>query len=184
MVIIGIIHSEKTILDQALELLDRSIGPTRLLPEQWPFDWSDYYVAEMGRGLVRRFVVCQRLFNRDALVELKLITNRIEDRLADAGGNRRINLDPGLLSLENFVLASTKGQPQRVYLRRGIWAESTLWFIRGDFVPHRRTYPDYRDEGVQDLLKLLRLGYKERLDESESGVAADELDRLLKEDFN
>ena len=165
MVIIGIIHTGKDILQRTVKLLESTLGPVELLPQSWPFDWSDYYESEMGSSLVRCFLVCERLIERDALVELKLLTNRIERMLASSSGNRRINLDPGLLGLENFVLASTKRQPQRVYLRKGIWAESTLWFINGGFVPHERTYPDYRDEGVRAVLKPLREAYKVRLRE-------------------
>ncbi len=186
MVVMGIIHGGKSFLKQALDLLGDVIGPLELLDESWPFDWSDYYNSEMGTELFRCFAVCERLFERDALAELKLLTNRVEGRLATSGGNRRVNLDPGLLGLENFVLASTKRQPQRVYLKRGIWAESTLWYINGGFVPHERTYPDYRDERVRAVLDRLRDRYKNllRKDVAQVATTAMELERLLREEFN
>ena len=38
------------------------------------------------------------------------------------------NLDPGMLSLHNLVLASTKGFAHRIYMREGIYAELALLF--------------------------------------------------------
>jgi hypothetical protein len=74
-----------------------------------------------------------------------------------------LNLDPGVLSLGKFVLATTKDQAHRVYLGDGIFAEVTLRFEAGAFRPWPWTYADYREPAVCDFLKEARVYYRERL---------------------
>jgi hypothetical protein len=100
---------------------------------------------------------------RQWLVELKLLCNRIEKELAAEDGSRRINLDPGLLSMENFVLATTKNRGHRIFLRDGIFAEVTLMYVRGKFEPLPWTFPDYRSEELRGVLEGLRDEYVNRI---------------------
>jgi len=60
-------------------------------------------------------------------------------------GRRTVNLDPGYLSAENLVLATTKGYSHRPYLRDGIYAELVYIYRGGTFAPVEWTYRDYRD---------------------------------------
>ena len=55
-------------------------------------------------------------------------------------------LHPGVLALGKFLLATTKDQAHRVYLRDGIFAEVTLRFQDGAFRPWPWTYADYREQ--------------------------------------
>ena len=66
-----------------------------------------------------------------------------------AGGElrRTVNIDPGLLSEESLVLATTKASGHRVAIATGLWAEVTLRFERGEYRPLPWTYPDYRKAG-------------------------------------
>jgi hypothetical protein len=73
-----------------------------------------------------------------------------------AAGLRPVNLDPGLLSLARFVLASTKPSAHRVPLASGIYAEIELLFERGSFRPVEWTYPDYRTREYLDILGHIR----------------------------
>ena len=52
-------------------------------------------------------------------------------------GGRRVNLDPGLLSLANLILATTKNRSHRIPLFDGIYAELTLLYAKKQF--HRIT---------------------------------------------
>ena len=76
---------------------------------------------------------------------IKRETNDIEDRFREQG-LRKVNLDPGLLSLPRFVLATTKDNAHRIPLEGGIYAEITLLFGKGTFRPLPWTYPDFRSE--------------------------------------
>ncbi len=48
---------------------------------------------------------------------------------------RPVNIDPGYLNLGKFLLATTKDQAHRVYLRDGVYAEVTLRYQAGAFEP-------------------------------------------------
>jgi hypothetical protein len=99
MIVIGVIHSDPSVLDSAVEKLTPVVGPLRRAGESFPFRWTDYYQEEMGADLTRCFLAGQRLVDRRWIVELKRLTNRIEQELVREDGSRRINLDPGLMSL-------------------------------------------------------------------------------------
>jgi hypothetical protein len=131
----------------AEEALTAAFGPVTGERLVVPFDGSGYYDAEMGRGLTRVFLVFRDVVLQEELAAIKRLTVSIERRLADCAGDavrRRVNLDPGLLSLSTLVLASTKGFAHRVYLGQGIHAEVTLLFRGNAFAPVPWTYPDYR----------------------------------------
>jgi hypothetical protein len=159
MIVVGVIHSDPSALDSAIGQLEAVLGPIRRVGESFPFRWTDYYEDEMGAGLTRCFLAAERLVGRQWIVELKLLTNRIERELAEEDGSRRINLDPGLMSLENFVLATTKNRGHRIYLRDGIFAEVTLMYVQGRFEALPWTFPDYCSEEVQGVLLGVREEY-------------------------
>jgi hypothetical protein len=145
-----------------------------LLVEQWgaidyrstpfPFTFTDYYDAEMGGGIERSFVSFSRLVDPSRLARIKLQTNAIEDRFR-GNGRRTVNLDPGLMALSRFSLATTKESAHRIPLEAGIYAEITLLFRRKSFQPLDWTYPDYRSERYIQLLGEIRRIYKAQLDE-------------------
>jgi hypothetical protein len=166
LIVIGVIHSDESAVDSAIEKLCKVLGPVRRVGESFPFRWTDYYEEEMGAGLTRCFLAAERLVERRWLVELKLLANRVEQELAKEDGSRRINLDPGLMSLENFVLATTKNRGHRIYLRDGIFAEVTLMYVQGKFEPLPWTFPDYRSAEVQGVLQGVRHEYYHLLRDS------------------
>src|SRR5207245_7342599 len=97
----------------------------------------------------------ERMPPADALPEIKNRTIALEHAVAGSSRfaePRPLNLDPGLLQLGKFLLASTKDQAQRIYLADGIFAEVTLRFQFGAFEPWPWTYADYREPLVLDFL--------------------------------
>ena len=120
----------------------------------------------MGRELRKQFFAFQRLVVPESLATAKLQTNQLEAELAGGSGYtepRPLNLDPGLLTLGKFMLATTKDQAHRIYLRDGIYAEVTLRYEAGQFQPWPWTYADYRESDVRAALEDFRSYYKERL---------------------
>jgi hypothetical protein len=99
----------------------------------------------------------------ESLPDIKLRTNEIETSLL-GDGKRRVNIDPGLLSQERFVLATGKNFTHRVYLRAGIHADLTLVYQKGAYSPLPWTYPDYREPEFLHYLKVLRKKLKFQLD--------------------
>ena len=77
------------------------------------------------------------------------------------GGSRRVNLDPGLITLERLVLASGKNFTHRVYLGQGIWADLTMIYNKKTgWVVLPWTFPDYATEDMKRRLTELRALYK------------------------
>src|SRR5438105_2673525 len=120
----------------AEEQLQLAYGPIQLRGLDYEFHHTRYYEPEMGTGLRKRLVVFERMPEPDCLPDVKMHTIRLEEELAGTlrfPENRPLNLDPGLLQLGKFLLASTKDQAHRIYLRDGIFAEITLRFHDGHF---------------------------------------------------
>jgi hypothetical protein len=151
------------------ERLERTFGPVGLASNAFAFDQTSYYEATMGPDLKKQFFALRDLVAPDSLPAIKLHTNTLERELADRpvyAEARPLNLDPGHLSLGKFLLATTKDQAHRVYLRDGIFAEVTLRYQDGAYEPWPWTYADYRQECVRAFLQKAREYYRERLRET------------------
>ncbi len=147
--IVGMLARKPEWFDAAERLLEDAFGPIDLRSDPVPFDFTDYYTPEMGPRLLRKFVTHAELVPPDQLAPIKVRTNAMEERLAAELGaevKRPVNLDPGLLDGSKLVLASTKNHAHRIYLAQGIYAEITLTYRGGAFIPTPWTYPDYRTE--------------------------------------
>ncbi|MFO7717865.1 MAG: DUF4416 family protein [Thermodesulfobacteriota bacterium] len=142
--------------------LAETFGPVHDFGERLLFTHTDYYNAELGTPLYRRLLYAETLYPQDRLAEAKLQTNAIEDSWRDTQGRRRINLDPGLLSLERLVLATGKGFTHRIYLQEGIWADLTLIYQKGAWRSFSWTFADYAEPTLQAWLTRLREYYKQR----------------------
>lgn len=160
--VVAVLSTRPDRLCEARGALEARFGPVVLASDPVPWDFTAYYDREMGPGIVRLFWAFGRLVDPAELPSIKLATNGIEDAFRE-DGSRKLNLDPGLLSLSRFVLATTKDGAHRIPLGEGIYAEVTLVFERGEFRPLPWTYPDYRSDGCRAVLKTIRDGYRDRL---------------------
>jgi hypothetical protein len=159
-------------LEWARSRLEGLFGPVALAGEPYAFCQTTYYEPTMGPGLRKQLLAFERPVSPDCLPEVKLRTNALEAELAAAGTfpePRPLNLDPGLLTLGKFLLATTKDQSHRVYLGRGIFAEVTLRYRDGAFEPWPWTYADYREPHVLAFLAQARELYRGRLAEDPAG---------------
>lgn len=142
---VGTLYSDESYFARAKETLTESFGDILIETPKFNWDYSDYYIDELGWPIKKSFLFFKELINPEALTDIKLKTNSIEETLS-SGGKRKINLDPGYLTLSKVVLASTKDYSHRIYLGEGIYAEVTLIYMNGRFQPHLFTYRDYKDE--------------------------------------
>jgi hypothetical protein len=152
-----------------LERLEQAFGPVGLISAPFAFDQTSYYEATMGPDLKKQFFAFHDLVASDSLPAVKLRTNALEREIAERQSYaeaRPLNLDPGHLSLGKFLLATTKDQAHRVYLRDGIFADVTLRYEAGTFEPWPWTYADYRQECVRAFLREAREYYRQRLREA------------------
>ncbi|MBN1435252.1 DUF4416 family protein [Candidatus Fermentibacterales bacterium] len=129
----------------AREMLEELYGEIALESVPFGFDLSDYYRAEMGEGLVRRWLCFARPMDPSLIVEFKLAVRAIEGRLCTGEGSRKVNLDPGYLDLGKLVLASGKYAPDKVYLGEGVWAHTCLRYADGRLSAPDHSFPDFRD---------------------------------------
>jgi hypothetical protein len=160
--VIGVLTGEASLEPALVAALEKHCGPLDFTSPKIAFSFTSYYEKEMGSPLLRWFVSAERLISPDALADIKLMTNALEAEFA-AGGRRRINLDPGILSSSRFALASTKNSSHRIPLARGIYAEIELVFEYGVFRPVEWTYPDYRSPEYLAILKSIRDVYRAQL---------------------
>jgi hypothetical protein len=155
--------------------LEENYGPVGLASPVLPFNQTRYYEPSMGTDLRKQFFAFASLVDPGELAGIKLHTNELERQIAVTGSYeevRPLNLDPGLLSLGKFMLATTKDQAHRIYLREGIFAEVTLRFEHGAFEPWPWTYADYREPALHKYLLEARGYYKQRLQECQNSGSA------------
>jgi hypothetical protein len=153
-------------LDWAHEQLQRAFGPLACVSPRYPFNHTKYYDATMGADQLKQLLAFDQMVGQDQLAGIKRQTIQMERKLAQQGTfseQRPLNLDPGLLTLGKFLLATTKDQAHRIYLRDGIYAEVTLRFQDGRYEPWPWTYADYREPEVAEALKEFRNYYRQLL---------------------
>lgn len=158
----GLIFREQKALHDALKMLEDKISMVQEKSLPASFSHTDYYEEEMGKDLLRVFILFREPFPRELLPRIKLRTNEIE--LAFSEGHRRsVNIDPGYISLENVILATTKGYTHRVYIGSGIYADLTLMYSNGTYRPLEWTYPDYSEAKTISIFNEWRKNYKQVL---------------------
>ncbi len=123
----------------------------------------------MGPALPKRFWVFENLIDPARLATIKRATNdweaEIGARLQAEGrsdGPRPLNLDPGYIDLGKLILASTKDHAHRIYLRDGIFAETTLMYTQKSWRALPWSYSDYQDAKNQTFFTECREYLRER----------------------
>jgi len=153
--LVSAIYREEGRFEEVLSNLETRLGPVERTSGPFPFDRTDYYEREMGGPLYRRFVVMERLVPRDQLAAAKIEAEELERKFS-VNGMRTVNLDPGILTEESFLLATGKNYSHRVYLRDGVFADLTLVYRKGEYRPLPWTYPDFTAPGIRAFLAEVR----------------------------
>jgi hypothetical protein len=156
--IVSVFLKEKALMTPVVEDLMEKFGVVDVVSAWMPFDWTAYYEPEMGTPLFRRMLVFKQLIAQQALPEIKWAAHDIEARYAE-NDKRRVNIDPGYLLLERFVLATGKNFSHRIYIGKQIYADLTLIYRKGGFQALPWTFPDYADSGMHAFLKKAREKY-------------------------
>lgn len=163
---VGLIFMQKFDVEAVLRELQHDLGDGVVKSDILQFTHTHYYDKEMGSNLLRQWCVFTRLIMPGMLIQLKHKTNNIEKHYLNDRGGRKINIDPGIISLSNLVLASTKNYSHRIYLGNGIYGEVTLVYENKTFKPLAWTYPDYREKVVIEFFKKARDIVKQKLEEA------------------
>jgi hypothetical protein len=164
--IIGLITGFVEDIPVVEDILQGIFGRIDLRSDLFNFDFTQYYKSSMGQGLKRKFLSFQKLLLPEKLVDIKLLTNSVEKDLSLSGRfpvKRPFNLDPGYISFGKLVLASTKDYSHRIYVKKGIYQEVTLKYVKGSFRPFEWTYSDYRTDHYINFFNRVRKVYQNQL---------------------
>jgi hypothetical protein len=142
--------------------LEELFGVIDYISAELVFDHTEYYREEMGWPLVMRIFSLESLMDPGDLVDVKLTCVKWEIDCTEQG-RRLVNLDPGYISAERFVLATGKNQAHRLYLGQGVWGDLTLVYQSGGFKTLPWTYANYGSEPVLGILTDIRKKYLEQL---------------------
>lgn len=161
-------HQKKVSRSELIEDFEKLAGPLLVYSHPY-YPMAKYYSSEMGEEseLKRLFFVSLKPVEREALLTAKKKALLWEKVWEDAGA-RQINIDPGILTLENVVLSTAKPYSHRIYLADGIYAELCLIFKQGGYSVLEWSYPDYSHEQVIDFFHFLRSFLKGHLKNSKS----------------
>jgi len=158
----GAIYSEEKVFEAAREMLEAHFGEADIEAGPFDFDFTDYYLEEMGGSLKRRFLSFRGLVSPLGCYKWKVFTNAVEKNFSSTSvPERGVNLDPGYLDLARVVLLSTKDYFHRVYLEGGIFAELTMYYQKGGYRFLPWTYPDYMTGDYLDFFHCARRSYQE-----------------------
>jgi hypothetical protein len=157
--IASIICQKEGTFSSVIKEMVSHFGSLDFVSATMPFDFTDYYIEEMGKNLWRRIVGFETLIHPETLSSIKLLTNTLEKSFSPDPQKRTVNIDPGYMNRYHLILATTKPAPHRPYLKDGIYADLTLIYQEKDFKNLPWTYPDYGSAGIKAILKELRQKY-------------------------
>ncbi|OHD67460.1 MAG: hypothetical protein A2W19_03270 [Spirochaetes bacterium RBG_16_49_21] len=138
---IGILFNSEETAGSVEKKLARKFGEIDFRTRKIPFSHTNYY-REMGASQYKVLLSFRKLIRREEIVTIKLFTNKLEKRFSK-NTMRRVNIDPGYLTLSNVYLASCKEFFHRAYLRKGVYLENEYRYVRKRYLPWEWTYPDY-----------------------------------------
>ncbi len=169
--VMGVLSTAEEKREQLFAQLEAKFGKIAIASPVMAFPYTNYYDGEMGGHPVRYLLLFETLIDPSTLASIKTWTNALEleyaNPEAEAQG-RKINLDPGILSLSSFILATCKDRSHRIPLQDGIYAETTLIFQDKDFQRLPWSYADYSSEDIKAILRFFRDFYRKLLKQAKN----------------
>lgn len=169
--VIGVLSTAEDKREQLFGQLEARFGKIAIASPVMAFPYTNYYDGEMGGHPVRYLLMFETLVDPSTLASIKTWTNALELQYATAGAEaqgRKINLDPGILSLSSFILATCKDRSHRIPLQDGIYAETTLIFQDKDFQRLPWSYADYSSDEIKAILRSFRNFYRNLLKQAKN----------------
>lgn len=144
--------------ERAIAEAAEALGEPERISCDYRWDYTDYY-SYISPELVRIFISFCGTMHPGELADKKLQAVRAE-AASMRGGCRSINIDPGYLDGARLVLASTKDNAQRIYLRDGIFAEVTMTRDRSGWVKYPYTFPDFKSGAYDAFFDQVRIDWR------------------------
>lgn len=173
--VMGVIYGDGEDLAPLESRLAAELGGIDARSEAFEFDVTDYYRQEMGPGLRRIFYAFRNLIDPADIVDIKLGAVRIEEDMSREG-RRTVNLDPGYMDFNKFILVSAKFLAQKIYITKGVYADPTIYYDKGWKV-YDWAFPDFRSGRYDDFFSEVRKSYKAKI-RSMGGAAPAEEKRI------
>lgn len=148
---------------EILDSLRKSWGNIRHLGKLFPFDRTEYYTSEMGKGLFRGVVSFERTVAPQQIGLEKERSNALERELSPQESGRRVNIDIGYMDLDKIVLPSYKRGPFKLYAGKGLWLDMILHYAKGRFLPTAWAFDDFRRNPYEHDLLLVREKFKKAM---------------------
>ncbi|MBN2402800.1 MAG: DUF4416 family protein [Spirochaetes bacterium] len=161
---IGILTASEDYLYSAETQLTKKFGPVDFKTGNIPFLHTEYY-NYMDKNLFKVLISFKKLIPREKIVPIKLYTNKLEKKIHKE--KRKINIDPGYITLSNIYLASCKEYFHRVYLDKGIYLENELKYVEKRYQPWDWTYPDYTKTEYLDFFYNIRKIYYSQINKKQ-----------------
>ncbi len=172
--LIAITFNRSVPYEPTLATLVHLFGPVECTYGPIEFTHTEYYAQEMGDSLKKIYFSFSNLIDRTTLPRIKNKTNELEMACA-IQGKRSINIDPGYITNDKLVLASTKDFFHRIYLDQGIYAEITLHYRKGCYRFFSWTYPDYKEPEFLKFLEKSRASYVHTLRSTSTSKGNDDV---------
>lgn len=166
--VIAFFSTSVKILDEVESKLEKRYGKIDYKTPDIDFIETDYYNEEMGNNLITRYISFYKTVSRSSLPSIKKYCCQLEVKYSknkEGALKRLVNIDPGLLSLENFILATGKAYSHRIYLKKGVWADLTLIYQKENYTNLPWTYPNYQSKKIKKALLKIREIYHNQLKE-------------------
>lgn len=157
--ICSVAYAQIDALADCLRRLENQFSAVMFETLDIPFTGEARHREEMGHQLTRRFFSFEKQVGLDRLPDLKRLCRKIEAGFADEVDDylfRAVNVDPGIMTPENVVMASSQGMNYRLYLTNGVYAQVELIWSRGQFVQLPWTNPDFTHPEALDLFNRVR----------------------------
>ncbi|MDR1651015.1 MAG: DUF4416 family protein [Synergistaceae bacterium] len=143
------------LLRWAAERMTSAFGDIERESPPYPFDCTDYY-RDISPSLTRRFFTFAGLRHPFELAAWKKLAISIEAESARGRTCRSVNIDPGYIDGARLVLASTKDNAHRIYIRDDIYAEVTLCHRKSGWESFSYTFPDFASGRYDAFLDTAR----------------------------
>ena len=160
--IAALLWNETVVISNVYDRLEKEWGSIDARSTVYDFTHTGYYKDEFGQQLKKQFVSFEKLADIDAMPEIKIRGNELEDEFA-AGGNRNVNIDPGYIANAKLVMPTTKNLPHRVYIGKNIYADLQLIYKKPTFQTILWTFADYKEPFNLEFFNKVRDRYMEQL---------------------
>ena len=158
---VGILFKNNDNIEEIKNKLVKKYGSIDYTSNSIPFTHTDYYY-KIGQGLSKIFFSFEKLIGREEISRIKLHTNKLEKKFS-VDGERRVNIDPGYLTLSNVFLASCKDFFHRTYIGKGVFLENEYKFSAKHYTFWEWTYPDYKKSDYLNFFHQVREIYHRQL---------------------